>query len=148
MATWWPPRSSSRASSTTCFCAPCRPRSLITNNTRMLGALRRALVRLHPAAAPHLEGEQVPELLGVEAVVARAALAEIAHRARHHARIEDARLANAILGEVFAHERGELAAQPACERHAESLLGPLEQLTRHVLVEDLAQQVLGPQRPA
>src|SRR5690349_5014253 len=95
MATSWPLRASSREISTTCFCAPWKSRSLITNNTRMLRTLRLGDGAAHPALAPELERDEVPELLHVEAVVAGAAVAEIGHRARHHVGIEDPGVADA-----------------------------------------------------
>src|SRR5690606_11809671 len=104
MATAWPRRSSSRAISTTCFCAPCSARSLMTNNTRMLRSLRALGPALHPALAPQLEGDEVPELLHVQPVVALPALAEVAHGLRHHPRIEEARVADAGGIEVLVDE--------------------------------------------
>src|SRR4051812_2785720 len=93
MTTPCPLRSSSRASSTTCFCAPWKARSLMRNSTRIRRFLPGA--GFHPAVAPDFEGQQVPELLRVEAVVALPAFAEVAHRARDGVRIEDAGLTDA-----------------------------------------------------
>src|SRR5437868_8046619 len=100
----WPLRTSSRASSATCFCAPWNPRSLMTNSTRMRGTLRLLAAAGHPALAPELERDQVPELLHVEAVVAGAAVAEVRDRTRDHVRVEDARVANALRREVGMHQ--------------------------------------------
>src|SRR5512132_2116959 len=149
MATSCPPRASSRESSTTCFWAPWKPRSLMTNNTRMRRTLLQLVARArHPALAPELERDEVPEPLHVEPVVAGPAVAEVGDRPRDHVRVEDAGLADALRGEVLVHQGRQLPAQPARERHAEALLRALEQLARHVLVEDLAQQVLGSQLAA
>src|SRR5688500_1370492 len=124
-------RSSSRASSTTCFCAPCSARSLITSKTRMhllrRGNAVRAPPASHPALAPELEGDQVPELLHVQPVVARPALAEVGDRPGHHVRVEESRLADALRIEVAVDERCQLAAQPARAGNGEALLGALEQ---------------------
>src|SRR5689334_13379402 len=125
MAASWPSRTSWQASSATCFWAPWKPRSLMTNNTRM----RRLLgpgSPAHPALAPQLEGDEVPELLHVEAVVAAAAIAEIGDGARHHVGVEDAGVADALRREVLVHQGGQLSAQPPRERDAEALLRPLQ----------------------
>src|SRR5688572_5120819 len=98
MATSCPARASSRESSNTWFWAPWKPRSLITNNTRMLRSLRGLGRPGEPAVAPELEGDQVPELLHVEAVVAGAAVAEVGDGARHHVGVEDPGLADALRG--------------------------------------------------
>src|SRR5665213_959435 len=143
-----PRRTSSRASSITCFCAPPKVSSLIMNSTRMFDALRFVLRSALPARAPHLEGDEEPELLHVEAIARRAPVAEIGDGARDRIRVEEATRADALRREVFVDQRRELAAQPARERDREALLGPLEQLARHVLVEHLAQQVLGAERSA
>jgi hypothetical protein len=45
-------------------------------------------------------------------------------------------------------ERREVAPQPVRERHREALLRALHHLARHVLVQDAAHQVLGPERSA
>src|SRR5207237_9081251 len=148
LAASWTWRTSRRPSSTTCFWAPPSVSSLIMNSTRMVhsgGFLDRLR---EPAFAPHLEGEQQPQLLHVEAVVRGAALAEIAHRARGLVGIEHAARAHAARREVFIDEPRELAAQPLGERDREALLRPLHQRARHVAVEDAAQQVLGPERAA
>src|SRR5439155_5649446 len=127
MATACPRAASSRDSSTTCFCAPWRPRSLIMNSTRIERILLAFLLFLgHPARAPHLEGEQVPELLRVEPVVGAAALAEVAHGLANLVRVEEAALLDARRRQVLVHEGREVAPQPARERHAEALLRALE----------------------
>src|SRR5687768_4375600 len=107
MQTSCPRAASPRESSTTCFCAPWKARSLITSKSRM----RRTLLDrgflgagAHPALAPELEGHQVPELLDVEALVVRPALAEIAHRGRDHVGVEDAGLADALRVQVLVHQ--------------------------------------------
>src|SRR6185437_8848587 len=148
MVASWPRRTSSFDSSITCFWAPPRVSSLMMNSTRMRDSLRSTLVSGVPAAAPHLEGEEQPDLLHVQAVVRRAALAEIRDRAAHLRRVEEPAPPDAAVGEVFVDERGELPAQPARERDREALLGPLDELLRHVAVEDLAQQVLRAERAA
>src|SRR5690348_4888919 len=109
------------------------------NSTRMDRFLRSTLVVALPAAAPHLEREQQPHLLHVEAVVRGTALAEIGDRAAHRRGIEEAARADALGGEVLVHQRRQLAAQPRGERDREALLRALDELPRHVLVEDLAQ---------
>src|SRR6478735_4205676 len=135
MATSCPERSSSRESSTTCFCAPWNARSLMTNSTRIGRSLRVAVRGFgHPALAPQLERDEVPEALRVEAVVAGATLVEVAHRRGDHVGVEDARIADARRGQVLVHQGRELAAHPARERDREALLRPLDDLARHVLV--------------
>src|SRR4029078_1255571 len=148
MAASWPSRTSWQASSATCFWAPCKPRSLMTNNTRMRRLLGLRGSAAHPALAPQLEGDEVPELLHVEAVVAGAAVAEIGDGARHHVGVEDAGAAKALRREVLVHQGGQLPAQPPGQRDAEALLRALQDLARHELVQHAAQEVLGAQRPA
>src|SRR6186713_398734 len=84
------------------------------------------LARTHPALAPQLEGDQVPELLHVEPVVARPALVEVRHRARDHVGIEDAGRADATGIEVTGRQVRELAPQPGRQRDAEALLRALQ----------------------
>src|SRR5688572_29952620 len=122
MHTSCPRAASPRESSTTCFWAPWKARSLITSKSRM----RRTLLEDrffgsggHPALAPQLEGHEVPELLDVEALVVGAAVAEIAHGRGHHVRIEDAGLADALRVQVLVHQGRELAAHPRRQRHGE-----------------------------
>src|SRR6185503_21238201 len=103
MAASWPLRTSWRLTSTTCFCAPPKVSSLMMKSTRT-AHLRLADSAVHPPLPPHLEGEQVPELLRIEAIVAGTAVAEIGHRARNQPRIEKTPLANAPRGEVFGDE--------------------------------------------
>src|SRR6185437_6768887 len=148
MVASWPWRTSWRASSTTCFWAPPRVSSLMMNSTRTARLLGSTLVLPVPAAAPHLEGEQQPQPLHVQAVVPRTALAEIGDRAAHRRGVEEASFTDAPRREVLVHERGELAAQPGRERDREALLRALDELARHVPVEHLAQQVLRAERSA
>src|SRR5881394_2009948 len=106
MAASWPWRTSSFASSTTCFWAPPKVSSLMTNSTRIGRLLvAESFGRTHPALAPHLEGEQVPELLRIEPVVAGAAVAEVGHGSFHARRIEEPALADAPGREVLVDER-------------------------------------------
>src|SRR5881394_1240218 len=110
MAASCPWRTSSFASSTTCFCAPPKVSSLMTNSTRIGRLLVESFGGMHPALAPHLEGEQVPELLGVEPVVARPAVAEVGDRPFDARRVEEPALADAPGRKVLVDERRELAA--------------------------------------
>src|SRR5579862_3904994 len=148
MATALPWRASCLASSTTCFWAPPRPRSLIVNSTRMLGPFVAVAQVPGPALAPHLEREQEPHFLHVDAIVRGAAVTEIGDRRRHHHGIEKPGIADALRIEVLVDQRREVAPQPARERNREALLGPLDQVARQAAVEDLAQQVLGAERAA
>src|SRR5690349_12927995 len=99
----------------------------MTNSTRMRGTLRSCVLAGHPALAPELERDEVPELLHVEAVVALAAVAEIGDGALHHVGIEEPPVADAARRQVFVHQRGELGAQPPRERDREALLRPLDE---------------------
>src|SRR6185436_19541245 len=148
MAASCPWRTSSFESSTTCFCAPPKVSSLMTNSTRIGRLLVESFGGTHPALAPHLEGEQVPELLRVEPVVVGTAVAKVGDSPLHDLRIEEPALADAPGREVLVDERCELAAQPTGERHREALLRTLEQLAWHVLVQDAAREMLRTQRAA
>src|SRR5947207_15152262 len=101
MAAPCPWRTSSRASSTTCFWAPPSVSSLIMNSTRMGFLLGAAL---EPAVAPHLESEQQPHLLHVEPVVRRPAVAEVGHRPRRFVGIDQSAGAHAPRLEVFVQQ--------------------------------------------
>src|SRR6185503_8217494 len=147
MAASWPTRTSSRASSTTCFWAPPSVSSLIMNSTRIVDSVSFGAA-LQPAVAPHLEGEQQPDLLHVEPVVGRAAIAEVRHRFRRFVGIDQAAGAHALAAEVFVEQPRQLAAQPRGERDREALLRPVDELARDMAIEDLAQEVLGAQRSA
>src|SRR5690242_12967184 len=98
----------------------------------MLGSFVAAFDALLPAAAPHLEGEQQPDLLHAEALVGGPALAEIGGRAAYGVRIEDPGLLHALRVQVLVEERGQLPAQPPPQRDREALLGPVDQLARHM----------------
>src|SRR6185312_13249169 len=132
MAASWPWRTSWRASSITCFCAPPRVSSLIVNSTRMRDLL--APVTFVPTAPPHLEGEEEPHFVHVQPVVAGPALAEVRDGAPDLVRVEQAAGTHARGRQVFVDERRQLAPQPGRQRDCEALLGTLDQLARHVAV--------------